>query len=167
MNDFYRDLEYSLELNDSNSLDEFYKANFPQLEKIIEVKDLDMQKLGIDKILVLANGKRLLIDEKKRRKDYGDILLEEYSNFELRKVGWLGRDKHTDYIVYWIRESNTVYLLPFILLQKAWVSNYYTWLKDYGRKFASNNYYRTSNIPIPKDILLESIRNEMVRSIVL
>lgn len=164
MNDFHRDLEYSLELNENNAFDNFYKQSFPALVRIENVTDIELQKKGIDKILHLSNGKQLLVDEKKRRKDYGDILLEEYTDFDKKKVGWLGRHKHTDYIVYAVFPSK-VYLLPFVLLQRAWLHNYHTWLDEYGRKFAQNKYYRTSNIPIPKDTLLLAIRNEMDNTI--
>ena len=160
-NDFNLDLKYSLDNRDAAGLDNFYFRVFPHLERIELVEDLEQQKKGIDKILHFKNGKSILIDEKKRRKDYGDILLEEYSNFDNKKVGWLGREKYTDYIVYVIMESMTIYLLPFLLLQLAWIHNYKNWLNKYGRKFADNNSYRTSNIAIPPDVLLEVIKAEL------
>ena len=161
MNEFYSDLKYSLDARDLEGLDKFYFRVFPHLKSIELVEDLEEQKKGIDKKLHLENGKILLIDEKKRRKDYGDILLEEYSNYENKKVGWLGRDKYTYYIVYVIQESMTIYLLPFLLLQLAWIHNYKSWLERFGRKFADNKYYKTSNIPVPTDVLLEAIKNEI------
>lgn len=160
-NNFDLDLKYSLENRDGGAINDFYYKIFPTLRRIESVKDLELQKRGIDKILHLSSGKKILIDEKKRRKDYGDILLEEYSNYEKKKIGWLGREKHTDYIVYIIMDGMTIYLLPFLLLQLAWVHNYRNWLKTYGRKFAQNKYYKTSNIPIPVEVLLTAIENEM------
>jgi hypothetical protein len=162
MNNFDPDLLYSIEENDSEKLDELYRSAFPHLLKIEVVTDIVLQKKGIDKILHLTCGKRLFIDEKKRRKDYGDILLEEYSDFDRKKVGWLGRDKHTDYIVYAIISSQKAYFLPFVLLQKTWISNYKNWLIEYGRKFAENKGYRTSNIPVPVDVLLKAMGDEMI-----
>ena len=117
MNEFNKDLEYSLEQQDNKMFDSLYKKAFPHLVEIEVVEDIELQKKGIDKILHLEGGKTLLIDEKKRRKDYGDILLEEYSNYDKKVVGWLGKHKHTDYIVYAIMPSNKAYLLPFTLLQ--------------------------------------------------
>ena len=99
-NEFHTDLEYSLNNRENEMFDEFYFRAFPSLARIELVEDLHLQKRGVDKILHLKNTKQILIDEKKRRKDYGDILLEEYSNWERKVVGWLGQDKHTDYIVY-------------------------------------------------------------------
>jgi len=160
-NDFATDLQFSLDSRDDKSLNELYHKAFPHLKKIIIVDDLKMQKRGIDKILIMASGKEILVDEKKRRKDYGDILLEEYSNFEKKEWGWLNRSKYTDYIVYVIVPSKKVYFLPFLLLQKAWLKNYPDWLKAYGQEFAKNQFYTTSNIPIPTTVLLESIKTEM------
>jgi len=161
MNEFKVDLEYSLEASENKMFDNFYFRVFPLLKEIKIVKELDLQKQGIDKILIFKNGRKLLIDEKKRRSIYNDILLEEYSNFEKKIVGWLGRNKVTDYLVYAIMPTKKVFLLPFVLLQKAWLHNYHQWFKTYGRVFARNNTYKTSNIPIPSEILLISIKKEM------
>lgn len=165
INDFETDLVYSLESRDDKLFEKFYHNIFPHLIKIEIVKDLHLQKRGIDKILHFADGKQLLIDEKKRRKDYGDILLEEYSNYEKKTPGWLHRNKHTDYIVYAIMPSNKVYLLPFELLWLAFKNNYTNWLKQYGRRFAKNNGYTTSNIPVPVDILLDAVKQEIKRNV--
>ena len=161
MNKFHKDLEYSLEGREDKLFDSFYYATFPYLVNIELVEDLVLQKKGIDKILHFDNGKQLLIDEKKRRKDYGDILLEEFSNYEKRKPGWLHRSKHTDYIVYAIMPSKKVFLLPFQLLWLAFSKNYIEWLNKYGRKFAVNNGYTTSNIPVPVEVLLSAIKKEI------
>jgi len=161
INDFHRDLEWSLNASDCELLDEFYHRAFPHLERIEVVEDLSLQRQGIDKRLVLDNGKAVLVDEKLRRKDYGDILLEEYSVWEQKKVGWLGRHKATDYIVYAIMPSGKVYLLPFLLLQKAWLKHYSVWLERYGRKRAVNDGYVTTNIPVPTAEVLGAIRAEM------
>ena len=54
----------------------------------------------------------------------------------------MGRDKYTDYITYIILCDNIIYLLPFLLLQKAWLNNYKEWVSTYGRKFAQNDGYK-------------------------
>jgi hypothetical protein len=161
-NEFHTDLEYSLNNRENEMFDEFYFRAFPSLARIELVEDLHLQKRGVDKILHLKNTKQILIDEKKRRKDYGDILLEEYSNWERKVVGWLGRDKHTDYIVYAFMDTKRVVLLPFLLLQRAWLANYHDWSRDYPRKFAKNKGYTTSNIPIPNEVLFSAIKRAAV-----
>ena len=161
MNDFNTDLEYSLLGNDDQAINSFYFDNFRFLENIDTVTDLELQKEGIDKILTFKGGKQIFIDEKKRRKNYGDILLEEYSNYEKKVAGWLSHKKKTDYISYIIFDDKIVYLLPFLLLQNAWINNYNEWSVKYQRKFAKNPTYTTSNLAIPKQVLFGAIRNEM------
>ena len=157
-NDFSTDLEYSLENNSDEEIDGKYYKAFPHLIRIEKVIDKERQMQGIDKILIFENGHRINVDEKKRRKDYGDILLEEYSDYDKKKIGWLGREKHTDYITYIVEPSKKIYFLPFILLQKVWRENYMDWVTTYGRKFAQNEFYRTSNIAVPTIVLLEKIK---------
>jgi len=161
MNDFNLDLEWSLNTGTDKTLNDLYHRAFPHLREIIAVKDLKLQIAGIDKILLMDCGKKVLVDEKIRRSDYGDILLEEYSDFDRKKVGWIGRTKFTDYIVYYVVPTKKVYLLPFLILQKAWLANYQDWLKLFGRKFAQNKNYKTSNIPVPVEELLAAIKTEI------
>ena len=157
--DFDTDLEYSNEENEM--FDNFYKRIFPTLERIEMVTDLTLQFLGIDKKLHFKNGKTVLIDEKKRREDYGDILLEEYSDYHRKRVGWIGSKKHTDYIVYAIMPSKKIYIFPFLILQQVWLNNYHDYVAMFGREFSSNRGYVTSNIPVPVDVLLNSMNIEM------
>jgi len=171
MNNFNKDLQYSFDLKDENFINNFYFKVFPNLERIENVIEMELQKRGIDKVLHFKNGKQILIDEKKRRVNYGDILIEEFSNYENKKWGWIGRDKHTDYIIYIIMDIQKIYLLPFLLLQKAWINNYKLWVSDYGRKFAKNYnknnefIYTTSNIAIPTNVLFEAIKKEFEHKI--
>src|SRR3990167_11227785 len=100
MNDFQTDLEYSLESGEDILFDNFYKRIFGNsLERIELVTDLKLQYKGIDKILHFTSGKTITIDEKKRLKDYGDILIEIWSNTEKRTLGWVFKP-YTDYIIY-------------------------------------------------------------------
>lgn len=160
INDFQTDLEFSLENNSDDQINQVYHRAFPHLREIKVVTDLEMQKKGIDKVFVFEAGNECFVDEKKRRGDYGDVLLEEYSDFDNKRVGWLGRGKYTDYISYIILPTKKVYLLPFLLLQRVWLNNYHKWLSTYGRKFAINENYRTSNIPVPTNVLLEELKHE-------
>lgn len=160
-NDFQEDLKYSLNAEHDKLFNDLYSKKFPHLERIEIVNDIQKQKKGIDKILHLKCGKTIFIDEKKRRKDYGDILIEEYSDFENKKVGWIGGEKHTDYIVYLIVPSKVVYFLPFTILQLTWIDNWRSWLELYGRKFAKNKHYTTSSIPIPERVLFKAMYNQM------
>lgn len=159
-NDFHRDLEYSIDLRDDESLNQFYIEAFPTAKHIEFCEDMERQRKGIDKIIHFPNGRFITIDEKKRRTDYGDILLELWSVYEHRKPGWLFYSQ-CDYIVYAILIANKIYLLPLLLLQMAWKNNKLEWQQVYERKVAENSGYTTHNIAIPTDVLLQAIRNEM------
>lgn len=161
LNNFVIDLEYSKNVGLSESLNRAYFNQFPHLVKIMPVTDIHLQKSGVDKILILDGGKQIYVDEKIRRKDYKDILLEEYSDFDRKVNGWLSRKKYTDYISYIIPSSGIIYFLPFLLLQKVWVNHYKRLLSAYGRKFALNRGYRTSSIPVPPGVLFNLLKKEM------
>jgi len=140
---------------------------FPDLETVELIQDIETQRKGIDKILYFSNGKQVTIDEKKRRKDYGDILLELWSVWEEKKKGWL-LTTQCDYIVYAIMLSKKVYLLPTLLLKMAWKENKVIWLtqaKNKNNNFhiinALNKNYTTVSIAIPTEILLKAIANQM------
>lgn len=161
INIFDDDLAYSIENNSDKEINAFYKRHFKNLKRIEEITDKETQKTGVDKILHFESGKKVLIDEKKRRKDYGDILLEEYSSFESKTPSWLSDEKRTDYIAYIIMPIKKIYLLPFLLLCKTWQRNYIDWLKKYGRILAPNLGYNTSNVPVPTKVLIRAINQEM------
>ncbi len=158
MNVFQQDLVYSYEANSDKSINNAYFKAFPHLVRIEVVESLPLQMRGIDKILHFSEGNSVNVDEKKRRKDYGDILLEEYSNWQTKRVGWLGKTKYTDYITYVIEPTKQIYFFPFLLLQRIWLDNYHDWIAKYGRKFAKNDGYVTSNVAIPKSILLNELQ---------
>lgn len=160
INCFATDLEYSLEHRDDETLNRFYFEAFPLAERIEFCEDLENQFSGVDKIIHFKGGKKVTVDEKKRRKDYGDILLELLKNKEQQKPGWLFYSE-CDYIVYAVLESKKIYLLPTLLLQMAWRNNRRVWEAKYQKKDALNEGYTTQNIPIPTDILLSAIRREM------
>ena len=161
MPDFDLDLKYSLESGESEMFDKFYFRVFRNLDKVETVSDLVLQKQGIDKKLHFKNTKVVLIDEKKRRKNYGDILLEEWSNEERKIPGWLGGSKLTDYIVYATMDTKKIYLLPFLLLQKVWVKNYAELKQKFGVKRSNNSFYTTSNIAVPTDLIFFLLEQEM------
>jgi len=160
LNDFVTDLAYSIETQDDDELNAFYKTAFPLAERVEFCTDMKNQRRGVDKVVYFKNGRTVTVDEKKRRKDYGDILLELYKNKERCSPGWLFYSQ-CDYIVYAILNSRKIYLLPVLLLQMAWKRNKTEWLSKYPRKDAQNTNYTTENIPIPTNVLLNAIRAEM------
>lgn len=160
MNEFFTDLEYSLEERDDEMFNSFYHRAFPNISDIKFCEDMQTQRKGIDKIICFKSGKSFTIDEKKRRVDFGDILLELWSVYEKQKRGWLYTSQ-CDYIVYAIMPSKKVYLLPTILLQRAWMTNGKSWVTTYKQVQARNVGYTTLSIAIPTEVLLSAISQEM------
>lgn len=161
MNDFDTDLKWSLDTRDDDFLNEFYIKKFPHIERIENVESLELQKKGIDKIFHIAGGKTIFIDEKKRRKAWPDIALEEYSDYEKRKIGWMSKGKYTDYIMYIFIPTQTIYILPFLLLQSSWLKNYKKWAMMYKFIYAKNKNYTTRSLAIPIVELLNALKAEM------
>ncbi len=160
LNDFKTDLQYSFDTRESEMFDLFYRRVFPDIGNIEFVEDMERQRKGIDKVIHFNSGYKITIDEKKRRKDYGDILLEIWSQYENNKRGWLYYSQ-CDYIVYAVMPSKKVYLLPVLLLKKVWHDNGKQWQETYGERPSYNKGYTTINVPVPTDILLDSIAGEM------
>lgn len=127
----------------------FYEAFFWDIISNIEkVNDIQLQFQWVD--YIIYNKKReepFFIDNKVRQKWYGDILLEEYSNFETKRLWWLLNDNIlTDYIFYYIIEINTCFVFSHKQL-KQFVESNYSQLEG-RRLFAYNDWYRTSNFPM-------------------
>lgn len=162
VHDFQERLEYSAKLSDEPAWIAFYKRIWPDMLMAIRIdKDCKQQRLGIDRKILLPNGKEFTIDEKKREKDYGDLLVEEWSVADYdpearivtkgRKVGWSMDDsKHCDFIAYSVPESGKCYLLPFELTRLTCKHNIERWKripKAYP-KASRNNGYWTINVAV-------------------
>lgn len=163
LNDFKTDLEYSLEARELEMFDNFYMRIFGADLKIELVTDKILQFKGIDKILHLPSGKKLYIDEKKRRGVWNDILVEIWSNTEKKTPGWVFKP-FPDYIVYAFLKTHKCYLLPALLL-RLWVSKNWNNVKKFKEIKAQNLGYTTTSYAIPIPILLNGLRDEMERII--
>lgn len=164
LNNFHSDLQYSIDARDDEQLDTFYREAFPLAERIEFCAELALQKRGIDKIVHFKGGNSVTVDEKKRRRDYGDILLELRSNKERGTPGWLFYAQ-CDYIVYAVLAAGKVYLLPTLLLKMAWRQHGAAWVNQYEKKYADNGLYRTENIAIPTGVLLKALSEQMVQAV--
>lgn len=156
MNNFKEDLAFSHAAEDLDLWPKIYHEAFPGLQSISNAReDGELQRHGIDRTLVLSNGKALYIDEKVRRKDYGDILLEFISNDRRKTKGWVEKPLFCNYIAYAIIPSRMCYLLPVEPLQAAWKKNKVAWLNSFGERKARNSGYNTLNCPVPiKDLFM-------------
>lgn len=112
-------------------------------------------------MLTLESGKTLLVDEKVRDKDWPDILLEYWSNYEKRVPGWVAKDLACDFIAYAFIPSATCYLLQFQMLRKAWRENYREWVEKYPKVEAMNRNYTTVSVAVPTEVLLASMSDSV------
>ena len=163
MNDFKKQLAYSLEATRNEDFDRFYFEAFPRLQRVEHIsyeEQPELQLQGIDKRLHFANGYIATVDEKVRTKAYEDIFLEILSNVEKKKPGTLFTIK-ADYMTYFIEPLGKVYILPMLLLRMAWGNNYKVWKTEYPYRLVKNVNYTTMGIAIPTNQILEAISKEL------
>jgi hypothetical protein len=141
---------------------EIYNKAFPNLQSINNAReDGELQSHGIDRILVLNSGKVICVDEKVRRKNYPDILLEYIANDQTKTKGWIEKSLLCDFIAYAFINTGFCYLLPVVPLQKAWTVNKDKWFKEFKIVVAENKNYKTLSLPIPIPILFTAIGNSL------
>ena len=80
VHDFRERLSWSEEASTEPFWNAVYHKAFPNLVNHMQcIGDTVSQRMGIDRVLFLTNGKTLYVDEKKRQREYNDILLEYIS----------------------------------------------------------------------------------------
>lgn len=137
---------------------EIYRKAFPSLQAAIDHRqDGEHQRAGIDRSVVLANSKQILIDEKVRWKAYDDIALEYWSDRDRRIPGWVCKPLRADFICYAVAPIGRAYLLPVPQLQQAWHRYGDTWAAQYRDCNASNRGYVTVSCPVPVAVLFKAI----------
>ena len=143
-----------------------YRDAFPTMEAMVDHRgDGEHQRAGIDRSIILANSKQILIDEKVRFKDYGDILLEYWSNAERKVPGWVCKPLRADFIAYAIAPAGKCYLLPVLQLQRAWEIHGDEWKRKYKPRKAlnengnGNGRYTTICLAISVGTLFSAIGN--------
>ena len=122
-----------------------YREAFTDFEDMRYVVDKKQQKLGIDRAVRLVGGKEILVDEKARRREYPDILLEVWSDRDRKVRGWLVKPQYCDFIAYAFITARKCYLLPFPTLRLAWRLHRKHWVKEHGWRHAPNRGYVTSS----------------------
>ena len=144
---------------------EVYREAFPDLQAAVNVRnDGWAQRGGVDRVLTLNSGKTLTCDEKIREKDWPDILLEYWSNYERRVPGWVAKDLACDFIAYAFVPSATCHLLPFQTLRRAWRINHRDWVARHRRIEAKNKDYTTVSVAVPTTELLMALAGAMTVS---
>jgi len=163
--DFNADLEFSHSLSSETFWYDVYREAFPGLESAVCVRnDGWAQRGGIDRVLTLASGKTLTVDEKGRRGDWPDIALEYkhvYTNGH-KTLGWIAKELACDYLAYAFVPSKRCFLFPFLTLRRAWRLNGLRWKNQFGDIASDNGTYKSHSVCVPTDLLLKSVSEAML-----
>lgn len=169
VHDFQAKLAESNTLSDEDSWIGFYERVWPgQIVCSVRIdKDSVFQRWGVDREIKLVTGQQFTVDEKKRTKDYGDMLIEEWSQFygerdTRNKVGWTrDRAKRCDFVAWAVVPSGKCWLIPFDLLRRTTHAYLGDWKKAAGTRYPSisqNRNYQTVNCPVSWDRLWMDMR---------
>lgn len=144
-----------------------YRDAFPTFAAMVDHRaDGEHQRAGIDRSIVLANSKQVLIDEKVRGRSartgrvYEDIFIETVS---VRRPGyddvpgWATKQIRADYVAYLIAPLGRCFLLPTIQLQSAWARCGAAWTRRFGEREAPNRGYITLGVCVPERDLYQAI----------
>jgi len=173
VHDFAERLEHSLSLSDEADWVEFYRRIWPDMLLCARIDaDSRLQRLGVDRMIMRGGHEvPIYVDEKKRDKDFGDVLLEEWSVFygdghPRNVVGWaLDSNKVCNYVAYAVLPARRCYLLPFEVLRLAFKANAEDWKRRRGAypKDAPNNGYVTRNVAVQWPELKAALCQQMHR----
>lgn len=170
VHNFKEDLEKSQANQDASWWWDIYQDRFPNLMAALPIKqDGWAQRGGVDRILVLADGNVLYVDEKVRQTKYPDFLLEYCSSKERGTLGWVEKDLCCDFIAYVFLPTKELYLLPFQPLKMAWRANREKWISK-ARSTTDNSYriveavndgYTTQSVAVPTGAVWEAIKDSL------
>lgn len=144
----------------------FFGSEFEAMHDVIEAGD--KQRKGIDRVIYRRTLREVFIDEKVRRKDYGDVLLERWSDVDRKVDGWAVKPLDAHFIAYAIEPAQTCYMLPVLPLQRAVAEYGEQWWKNgqdgkYGFKIvvarnrAGSRTWRTASVSVPTELLLSAM----------
>lgn len=140
-----------------------YRKAFPNLVSHMQcLGNTPSQRMGIDRIIHLSNGKNLSIDEKKRDKVYSDILLEYLSNDVTGAPGWMEKDLAIDYLAYAFMPTKVCYLFPWPMLRRAWLAYRDLWKDTYDHVPGKNEGYTTWSVAVPIKVVQQAVRSAWI-----
>ena len=163
IHDFHEQLAYSEAASEETFWYDIYRKAFPTMVNCMPANgDTESQREGTDRVIILANNKILKIDEKKRRKEYPDFCLEYISVDTTGALGWIEKDLSIDYLAYAFMPLRTAYLLPWLMLQRAWKQFGDSWKQQYFKVVAKNKTYNTISVAVPIGIVLRAVKNATI-----
>lgn len=161
-------LERSQSASDNPIWETIYRKAFPTMLGMFDHRqDGQHQRNGIDRSIVLDNGKPIWIDEKVRGRNkktgqvYSDIALEYLSNEARGTPGWVCKPLLCDYIAYAILPLGVCYLMPVPQLQAAWKKYGTKWIITGKEVRAANEGYWTISTAITAHDLFLAILEMM------
>lgn len=161
--DFVERLAYSERASHEPFWDAVYRKAFHNMVNHMPCPgDAASQRMGIDRLVFLANGKTVAIDEKKREGVYGDIYLEYISVDTNNTPGWIEKDLAIDYLAYAFMPIQRVYLFPWDVLRRAWLRFGNRWKAVYACRSAQNNGYKTWGVCVPISVVQSAVRTAAI-----
>jgi hypothetical protein len=177
---FDKQLSYSHQQASAAWWPEVYRQAFPDMETALDLRhDGWHQRAGRDRAVVLTSGRMVYIDEKVRREDYGDILIEIWSRYPHTGhepyapvpgsvPGWGAEPKDCDFLAYAFERSRICYLLPFLGIRAALQKHGDWWReKASGREggfrwvSARNRTYATISVAVPTRVLQDCVNDAL------
>jgi len=174
LHSFSKSLAESHEFEDAEWWGQVYREAFYGLAAMVSTRDDGWaQRAGIDRVITLRSGRTFYVDEKVRKKDWPDVILERWSDRERRSPGWIQKPLAIDYMAYAYVPSRTCLLFPFELLQRSWRLNGRMWVDQAEKKaggysviLAENSEngrdWTTESIGVPREDLFSAMRGAMV-----
>jgi hypothetical protein len=171
VHDFADSLAESRRWIDAPWWEPVYRRAFRHYAGMHPTDDPKAQRAGIDRLVSLADGTMLYVDEKVREKDWPDILAEIWSDEARRIPGWANDAKQLacDYIAYAFIPTQRCYLLPHRELVRAvrehdreWWAKCETEQDGFRLVRAHNRGWITTSMAVPTAIMLDAIRDVMV-----
>jgi hypothetical protein len=121
---------------------------------------------------VWSGDETIWVEQKVRKKDYPDILLEIYLDFENRTTGWARKRLQCDYIAYAVEPAGRCHMLPYLEFRLALEGNLEAWANTYNKYpkgppeyrglFPAKNQglygpFTTLNLPVPTQVLYDAM----------
>lgn len=134
-------------------LDDFFKEKF-----VIEEVDLQVQKMGIDRVFTHRKDDTVCTVEYKtdhREGDTGNCFIETWSNKQAKKRGW-AYTSQAQWLYYFLPSSNEVCVIE--MLQVKMLVN--EWIRKYKVTQCVNKsgegFYNTSGVLVPSSIFKDN-----------
>ena len=141
----------------------------------VPATDRSTQLRGIDAFL--AEGARdprarevrrresmVAVEEKVRRRDYGDVLLELEADSVRKVPGWAVKGSDARLLLYAFADSRRAWVFPMPAVQKVAIERGPVWLDRFGRKIATNRSsrggtYDSTNVAVPVGLFVLAIND--------